>query len=195
MMEAMFEIDTPPSTISAFVPGASIENTVTQKGRRYVRLSNNGRAIRAHDIAVREGVRVSLDVSGVAPVVDQFPSPEFAKQSQEMSNLLVLIDQFASDGFSCVGERASTISKETAQSARSLFSSVLPAGRLPKIAPDGEGGLIALWDSTTSPIVLVIDNWRLHLVKNAATPQAEYFDDLPFDGESVPQVVSESIPR
>lgn len=194
-MEAIFEVDTPPSTISAFTVDGAIGSTVPQERGRYLRVVYNRRAVHAHDIAVREGVHVSADVNGIAPVVDQFPSPEFAKQSQEMSKLLVLIDQFASDGFSCVGERASKISKETAQSARSLFSSVLPAGRLPKIAPDGEGGLIALWDSTTHPVVLVIDNWRLHLVKNAATPEAEYFDDLPFDGESVPQVVSESIPR
>jgi len=65
---------------------------------------------------------------------------------------------------------------------------------MPKISPDGEGGLLMAWETHGDLVIAVLDGWRIHLVAAATTPHARYLDDLPFDGEQIPKAILESIP-
>lgn len=162
---------------------------------RYVQVPANSATTRARDIGKQDGMVVGItSLEDIAVFAGRLP-PELEVRDQEKPKLLALIDQFADEGFSCVGERASKVSRDSAEAAKALFALLLPGRQLPKIAPDGEGGLIAVWESPEDSVVLVVDNWRLHLVARATTPRATYFDDVPFDGERLPDVVIEWIPR
>jgi hypothetical protein len=108
--------------------------------------------------------------------------------------LLDLIRRFSSDAFVPAQGTAAAITKETAAAAHAMFDMILPAAKVPQISPDGEGGLLAVWDDQETPVMLVVDNWVLHLIVAAATPRAQYFEDLPFDGERLPPVVHKAIP-
>ena len=76
------------------------------------------------------------------------------------------------------------------------FFHLLPASRaLPKISPDGEGGLMMIWECNGNPLLVTVDNRRLHAVTSATTPRAQYHDDVPFDDVSeIPQVILDAIP-
>ncbi|RQR29098.1 hypothetical protein DIE23_22930 [Burkholderia sp. Bp9143] len=150
---------------------------------------------RARDVGARDGVVVASglltdDSLPVGKVTDAS-----IERARERERLISLIGQMNQDGYSCMRDRPSKISDESAAAARALFEMLLPTHEVPKVAPDGEGGLIVVWDDPGSSTVLVIDNWKLHLVVNATTPEARYFDDVPFDGEHLPDVIVESIPR
>lgn len=87
------------------------------------------------------------------------------------------------------------ITEATSQAAVAFFSALPPSTKLPKITPEGEGGLTVIWENGSAPVILVVDDWKLHLVKAATTPHAQYFDDLLFDGERVPNEVIEALPK
>ncbi|KUZ13778.1 hypothetical protein WI29_24540 [Burkholderia ubonensis] len=133
-------------------------------------------------------------VDDVAVMPGSLATPAVVECTKRKEALLALVQQFADQGFSYTPERDGRISHDTAAAARALFHILLPGYDAPKISPDGEGGLIAVWDQADQKTLLVIDNWRLHLVTNATTPGARYFDDLPFDGERVPDPVAELLP-
>jgi hypothetical protein len=50
---------------------------------------------------------------------------------------------------------------------------------LPKIAPDGDGGVMFVWNGLSKSTIMVIEGWVFHLVKNAGACDAEYFDNIP----------------
>ncbi|MCM3563716.1 hypothetical protein [Hydrogenophaga intermedia] len=64
------------------------------------------------------------------------------------------------------------------------FINALPRGRtLPKLAPDGEGGVVLAWEVPNRGRTLItIADWEAYAVSDAGTKQAQYFDDMPIDG-------------
>jgi hypothetical protein len=72
----------------------------------------------------------------------------------------------------------------------------LPAVKaFPRIAPDGEGGLLMVWESAGQPFLLTISDLHLHGVKAPHTPDAEYIDDVPFDpAQVIPDEILGAIP-
>jgi hypothetical protein len=85
------------------------------------------------------------------------------------------------------------ITSETQTAAQGFISAIGETFDLPKVAPDGEGGLMLVWEAAS--VALVVDGWRLHLVVDAGTPHARYFDDLPFDGKNLPDEVLKVVPH
>jgi hypothetical protein len=121
-------------------------------------------------------------------------SPEAVERQRKRRQLIALITRFASDGLSWNADYRTALSPDTALAATAFFLRFGDAFQLPKIAPDGEGGLMLVWEGHGDPIVGAIDNWRLHLVAGAGTPHAHYIDDVPFDGENIPEQISRRIP-
>lgn len=63
-----------------------------------------------------------------------------------------------------------------------------------KLSPDGEGGLMMVWDDGGRTLLVTVDNALLHAVIGAATPAAEYIDDIPFWLErEIPQRILDAI--
>ncbi len=85
------------------------------------------------------------------------------------------------------------ITRETFLAARSFLKQIPGDVRLPKISPDGEGSLVLLWEGRSS-VLITIEDWRIHVVKGATTPGAEYIDDIPF-GDDIPDTVLRVLPR
>ena len=75
-----------------------------------------------------------------------------------------------------------------------MFIEALPrTALLPKIAPDGDNGLLLAWTLNSGDRTLVtIDGWRAHCVSHAGTDAAEYHDDIELYG-TVPPVIREAI--
>jgi len=57
---------------------------------------------------------------------------------------------------------------------------------LPTISTDGDGGVMLYWHLGGRDMVVTVDPTSLHFVNNAGTNDAEYFEDLLFDGVSIP---------
>ena len=74
------------------------------------------------------------------------------------------------------------ITSETSLAEISFLNQLPQEIELPKIAPDGEGNLVLVWGTGNSSILLTIEDSQIHMVRGATTPQAEYYDSLPFSG-------------
>jgi hypothetical protein len=83
------------------------------------------------------------------------------------------------------------LSAETAMS----FIRRLPADRaFPKVAPDGEGGLMLVWDGRERKTLLTIDRVMLLLVSEPGRANSHHFRPLRFDGEALPAIILEHLP-
>ena len=108
--------------------------------------------------------------------------------------LKLLTRRFAKDGLSWTAGNSFVISSPTEHAAQ-LFLSTLPSGKaLPKISPDGEGGLLMVWERDGDPLLITVDDLRLHAVIGATTGHAEYMNDIPFDRPEIPQAILDAIP-
>jgi hypothetical protein len=96
--------------------------------------------------------------------------------------LLALIHQLAGVGFSRVAGRVEPVTATAAASAKA-FISMLPQGaKLPRVVPDGEGGLMAIWGDGVGELMAIIDDAHIHFVVHPTAPNAKYYDDVPFSG-------------
>lgn len=181
-------------SFAAFAPPVGPSNATSQISQKtildkqhFIQKQN------VHEIARRENIRVEEALEDVSVFPGKAATRETIKENKEKILFLDLIHHFATQGF-CHGDGSEEkITTETALAATTLFDTLLPNVKTPRISPDGEGGLVAAWEDGDDPVLLVIDNWTFHLVKSAATPHAEYFDDLPFDGERIPQVLIDAV--
>ncbi|MQA23452.1 hypothetical protein [Rugamonas rivuli] len=150
------------------------------------------------DVRVKQVIRGGNNVNTGAPPVfldvavhpGEFLSAAVVEREKTRDMLITSIRRFASET-----SDAYRLTSETADASVALIKALRNSMRLPKIAPDGEGGLMAVWEGEHPVIALVVDNWKMHMVTGAATDQAEYFDDLPFDGIRLPKEILEFIPK
>jgi hypothetical protein len=76
------------------------------------------------------------------------------------------------------------------------FIRCIPGDRaFPKLAPDGEGGLIFVWDSQERKAMITVDRAFLLLVTNPGERESYHFSPLRFDGETIPPIIVDSLPR
>lgn len=75
------------------------------------------------------------------------------------------------------------ISKTSMHTAQ-CFIEALPQGKhLPKISPDGEGGVLFAWAVAGHGRTLItLSDWMAYAVADAGTPAARYLSDTPFEG-------------
>ncbi len=151
---------------------------------------------RVQEVEAREGVDVGaiygFDIdSSVFP--GQAATAKVLTRERNKEALAALIDRFSLKGFSWTAGRISTINARTMVSAKAFLQVLPPETPLPRVSPDGEGGLLMLWEETGKSTLLVIDGWTMHLVESPTTPRARYLDDVPFDGEQVPARVLQAI--
>jgi hypothetical protein len=118
------------------------------------------------------------------------------RHKEEQDKLINLLHHFASQGLSWSVDYDATISPLTASTAE-LFLRGVPARKvLPKISPDGDGGLMMAWEGIGDPLIVTIDDLRISAVVAAATPRAEYLDRIPYvDGATLPAEILKEIPN
>ena len=100
--------------------------------------------------------------------------------------LIALLGRFHDEGYSSVAARENKISKQSWEVAVE-FIRLLPFGvTLPQILPDSEGGVIFAWANNDRKFFLTIENYTLHAVDRAGTPNAAYLDNVKFRGDKIP---------
>lgn len=79
-------------------------------------------------------------------------------------------------------------------SAACKFLDELPVDApLPKVNAEGDGGVLFAWGSpNTGRNLVIVEDWCFHVVLNAGTNNAVYFENLPFGG-AVPAEVFQAI--
>jgi hypothetical protein len=130
-----------------------------------------------------------------AVVPGEAATREVLGHEEKRQAMIALVRRFADFGLSWRAGEPAKITPTT-QHVSEAFLRALPSGKaLPQISPDGEGGLMMVWERSGGPFILTIDDLRLHGVMAAGTPQAEYMDDLPLDSAQViPDQVLDAIP-
>jgi hypothetical protein len=85
---------------------------------------------------------------------------------------------------------AAQVTWET-QLATLRFIDLLPDDvKLPRVAPDGEGGITLHWETEDYRYHLGgVGDWQLHFVFNAGQAHARYVDDVTFNGDEIPDQI------
>lgn len=115
---------------------------------------------------------------------------EFKKTVDKFFNLLDSFNQEQQrEGYGdCI------VSQPTYDAAKRFFTLLLEKTEsLPRISPSGDGGLEAIWKKGQKKTILVVDSWVLNLVTGATTPQAEYFEDIRFDEQKIPDQIEKEL--
>jgi hypothetical protein len=122
---------------------------------------------------------------------------EVLKYMDKKVQLIGLINVFFSHGFSSYAPEAAKITWPTAVASKNFLITLPNSKALPRISPDGEGALIMAWEQNTAPVLLTIDDLRLHMVTGATTHRAKYYDNMPFDGSFLiaPKEILDVIPN
>lgn len=86
------------------------------------------------------------------------------------------------------------LSQDAMYAAEGFLEALPRHKQLPRVAPDGEGGLLMAWDVPGEGRTLItVGDWVLYAVARAGTAQAHYFDDTPFE-EVIPDELLAAIP-
>lgn len=98
--------------------------------------------------------------------------------SLTLTLLIELIDDWAKDG---------DLTPLSAATAKALLSDLAPDIDAPRIAPDSEGYLVMHWED--AQVMVLADDMAFHLVEGVGTQDAQYQEDIQFDGAAIPPAV------
>lgn len=174
-------------------PGGEYQTPNWLGNSQYARSSQA--TVRRTDIAKREAIDLIATESIDASVLPGTLATEavFA-ESKQRDELTKLVHVLHVQGYSNQAGRSLKISTSTMKSALSLISSLPYGTRLPKMSPDGEGGLIFVWDDPNRTLLVVLDDSMIHLVSQPGTQHAQYQEDIYFDQERLPPELLAAIP-
>jgi hypothetical protein len=94
------------------------------------------------------------------------------------------------------GEREPANIEDLSTETALAFVWRLPTDRaFPKVAPDGEGGLIFIWGDDRPKALVSVDGTTLSLVINPGTPASDHRPPMRFDGELIPSYILDVLPH
>lgn len=135
----------------------------------------------------------SLYGPGVKHVVYGDLSSESLEYEDRKVRLQTIIEQMVVEAPSWDGEPA-TISNEAAETAL-RFLKALPSNReLPKVAPDGEGDVLFVWEPPHGNCIVTVQGGLLHMVDRPSTVNSEHIDGQRFAGYRIPISILHAIP-
>lgn len=144
--------------------------------------------------AIQNEAKGSSASSTVALDPGQSVSAKAIQQARTKGRLIHLIRRFEQFGFSHDREHISHLSVATRDFGEK-FLELLPTKKaLPKISPDGEGGLTMAWEECERALLVIVDGALLHAVIGAGTSQAQYVDDISFNTPAIPAAILNAIP-
>jgi hypothetical protein len=134
--------------------------------------------------------RPSLDEHSLASLPGEPATAEVIENEQARARLIGALNLFRSYGFTMHSEQNSIISEVSKDRSVALLKALPRQAQLPKVAPDGERGVVMVWDKGNTKFLLTVDEQGLHCIENAGTPDAVYHDDLYYDGAALPPQVA-----
>lgn len=123
---------------------------------------------------------------------DDFTSAVLDYEERRLQ-LRTIIDQMVVDApsWDSDGAKVHSLSALTAQ----RFLTALPSNReLPKVAPDGEGDVLFVWEPPQGDCIVTVQHNLLHMVDRPGTRFAAHFDSVPFAGFHIPISILHAIP-
>jgi hypothetical protein len=129
------------------------------------------------------GITASSAASDYDPVIER-----------TRAELVAAIKYIAKTPITWSEREAAAVDSLSAETALA-FVRQLPRDRaFPKIAPDGEGGIMLVWNSQQCKALITVSQSRLFLIANPGQPDSHHFQPLRFDGERIPAIVLAELP-
>jgi hypothetical protein len=147
------------------------------------------------EVEYRENLTlVNPGTADVAVLPGRNLTADLLLRQNNLKKIKSLIETFFREPFSWGTHEPTEITWET-QVASSRFIDLLPDDvALPRVAPDGEGGVTLHWETQDHRHHLGgVDGWRLHFVFDAGQEDARYVDNIKFDGDEIPNQILHSL--
>jgi hypothetical protein len=109
------------------------------------------------------------------------------------ARLRAVIDSMVEAAPSWSGEPC-TVSNDSAQTAQAFLYLLTSNRELPKVAPDGEGDVLLVWEPPQGNCIVTVEPNLLHMVDRPGTPHVEHIDDQRFFGDRIPLSILHAIP-
>lgn len=124
----------------------------------------------------------------VAVLPGQVASTQAIERSRDLLRVFEILRRFSLYGYSTTGARATKVSGAAVASAKA-FLSALPADvSVPKVAPEGDDGVLLVWEERATTVLVMLDGSRLFAVKAPGAAESAHFD-LAFEGDAIPAEV------
>ena len=124
----------------------------------------------------------------------QDTSSSLLKHVDERAALVLTIQEMETHPPSWDGGDATPVTQEASETAV-RFLNLLPNNReLPKVAGDGEGNVILVWEPPHGNCLVTIEPNVLHMVNQPGSQAVEHIDNQPFDGVHFPVAILSAIP-
>lgn len=136
--------------------------------------------------------RTTSNSVGVLP--GELATVEALQHKRDRDALIKLVSQLSAYGLSWAIGEGVPISPSTELTAQQFLNALPSSKALPKIAPDGEEGLMMVWERGGDPLLVTVEDLRLHAVIGATTQHAEYWPNIQFDRPEIPQTLLDAIP-
>jgi len=120
---------------------------------------------------------------------DSCIDPSFIRASDRLVSAIGCMGKF---GLSFDGKVPVPVQTSSVKAAQSFLRALTPECTLPQVAPDGEGGVLMVWES--AGFFLTFDQWRLHALVGPGTSNIRHVDDVPFYGDFIPVEILCHIP-
>ena len=116
--------------------------------------------------------------------------------NEKRSALKELITGLTKEPFSWSPVDGELVRPETSRTAQRFLEVLPPDRELPRVAPDGDGGLYMAWEKLgqTTVVVGIVDN-AVYGVVAQGTPKSRHIPEEEFDGENVPPEILSVIPK
>jgi hypothetical protein len=124
---------------------------------------------------------------------DKTKSPEQVEFENRKARLIDTVTAMRNSAPNWSGATA-RVRESSAQSAKKFLECLPGNALLPRVAPDGEGDVMFVWDGQQSCVVTV-EKRDLHLACGLGTPNAQHVDAQRFLGVKIPKSILDRIPR
>jgi hypothetical protein len=87
------------------------------------------------------------------------------------------------------------VSADSATTANRFLRALPIDCELPKVAPDGEGDILLVWEPPAGNCIVIVEGDNLHMVDQPGTRSATHVHNQKFLGDWIPVSILHAIPR
>jgi hypothetical protein len=155
-------------------------------GAAYANLSTSGTSLPHSTISTAAGTAYHA-------ALKKTPSQEEAAFEEHRAKLIAAVASMKESAPNWYGDTAK-VSEGSALTAEK-FLRCLPLGSaLPKVAADGEGDVMFVWEGATVSCVVTVEPKTLHLVSKPGSKGVQQIDSQKFLGVQIPPTILRHIP-